>query len=220
MKWKNGELILPFEGNRVDIVTNSTPDIQNPCMIYIDDKKPSEFQEAWNYSRPNDNGASGWIWSVAAPVRIRHKSPWVNETFSLTFDSINYDTRFFTFHVEGSEVGLDGSGNNREDFLSNSGRVFIEANEVHDSVPGDWHVFRNYDVLKFKIEKGYQTTWNTFLMGTDEFFPSNLKSTTSGKSTVLFKGIPNGKHILKLVSKNGKEPEIEEIKVYKPFLSE
>ncbi len=83
--------------------------------------------------------------------------------FTLTFDSINYDTRFFTFHVEGSEVGFDGSGNNREDFISNSGRVFIEANEVHDSVPGDWHVFRNYDVLKFKIEKGYQTTWKTFL---------------------------------------------------------
>ncbi len=81
VKWKNGELILPFEGNRVDIITNSTPDIQNTCDIYVDDKKPSEFQEAWNYSRPNDNGASGWIWSVAAPVRIRHKSPWVNETF-------------------------------------------------------------------------------------------------------------------------------------------
>ena len=84
--WKNGELILPFEGNRIDVVTTSETNPKNICLVYIDNKQPSEFPEAYNFTRPNDNRASGWIWSVAAPVRIRRNAPWVNETFTLTFD--------------------------------------------------------------------------------------------------------------------------------------
>ena len=216
---KNGEIELPFEGNRVDIITSANWNEKLSCKVYIDGKKPSDFQGAYNYSRPNDNGASGWIWSVAAPVRIRHKKPWVNETFTLTFDSINYETRFFTFHVEGSKSGFEGYGNNREDFLSNSGRVFIEANEVHDSITGDWHVFRNYDVLGFKIEPGYQTTWETYLMGLDEFIPEKPGNGKDEKIIILVKGIPNGKHVLKLKCTNGNASGISKIRIYKPFLS-
>lgn len=220
VKWKKDELILPFEGNRIDVVMsdNSNPDIK--YEIYIDNKKPSEFQEAYNYTRPNDNGGSGWIWSVAAPVRIRHKTPWVNETFTLTFDSINYDSRYFTFHVEGSECGFEGKGNNREDFISRSGRVFIEANEVHDSIPGDWHVFRNYDVLQFKIEKGYKTTWETYFMGVDETTGRSEQDGDDENTILLCKGIPNGKHVLKLVAEKAKLPNIKRIKIYKPLLKE
>ena len=218
--WKNDELVLPFEGNRVDVITAPITNPENRCEVYIDGKKPSEFQTAYNHTRPNDNGAGGWIWSVAAPVRIRHKAPWVNETFTLTFDSINYETRYFSFQVEGSECGYDGSGNNREDFLSHSGRVFIEAGEVHEDDPGDWHVFRNYEVLKFKIEKGYQTTWETYLTGTDELVPLPQPNPAIENSTTLFKGIPNGKHELKLVSSGRQLPEIRKIKVYRPLLNQ
>lgn len=218
--WKNGELVLPFEGNRVDVITAAITNPENRCEIFIDGEKPSEFQTAYNHTRPNDTGAGGWIWSVAAPVRIRHKKPWVNETFTLTFDSINYETRFFTFHVEGSECGYDGSGDNREDFLSHSGRVFIEAGEVHEEDPGDWHVFRNYEVRNFKIEKGYQTTWKTYFMGTDEFIPLKQTNPAMENSTTLFKGIPNGKHKLKLVLSGRQIPEIEKIRVYSPLLNQ
>jgi hypothetical protein len=218
--WKNGEMVLHFEGNRVDLITSGITNPKNRCEFFIDGKKPSDFQEAYNYTRPNDNGASGWIWSVAAPVRIRHNAPWVTETFTLTFDSINYETRFFRFHVDGSECGFEGRGNNREDFLSNSGRIFIEANEVHDSIPGDWHVFRNYDVLGFKIEPGYQTKWNTYLMGMDEFVPEKQDGKTSEVCTTLIKGISKGKHLLKIKCKEEEVPEIKKIKIYRPFLTE
>jgi len=218
--WNNGELTLPFEGNRIDVITSHNLNPGNACKVFIDGKKPSEFPEAYNFTRPNDNGEKGWIWSVGAPVRIQRKVPWTNESFTLTFDSIDYDVRFFTFHVEGSECGYEGSGNNREDFISNSGRVFIQANEVNDSIPGDWHVFRNYDVNKFQIEKGYQTTWRTYLMGTDKFVPMNVPDTIADNVITLFKGIPNGKHTLKLKCDGAEVPDIKMIKAYKPFIAD
>jgi hypothetical protein len=219
IQWSNGELELPFEGNRIDVVTTHNPTSDNICSVFIDGKKPSEFAEAYNHSRPNDNGDKGWIWKVAAPVRIQRKAPWINETFTLTFDSINYETRFFTYHVEGSECGYDGKGNYREDFLSNSSRVFLPANDVLDSIPGDWHVFRSFDITKFQIQKGYQTTWITYMMGSDHFVPNPEKDPTIENSTTLFKGIKNGKHTLKLVGDGADNPEIKMIKVYKPLIS-
>ena len=220
VRWDNGALILPFVGNRIDVITPPSPATRNNCSVFIDGKKPSEFPETYNFTRPNDNGEKGWIWSVGAPVRIRRKAPWINENFTLTFDSINYDTRFFTFHVEGSECGYEGSGNNRQDFLSNSGRVFIQANEVNDSIPGDWHVFRTFDITRFKVEKGYKTTWNTYLMGMDMFTPGNAPDKTIENVTTLFKGIHNGNHTLKLTCNGTGTPDITFIKVYKPFLAD
>ncbi len=218
VKWKNGELVLPFEGNRVTVVTGPHPNPPNSCRVLVDGKKPSEFPEAYNHTRPNDNGESGWIWSVGAPVRISRQVPWVNETFTMTFDSVNYETRYLAFHVEGSECGFEGHGNNREDFVSRSGRVVIEANEVNDSLSGDWHVFRNYDVLDFRIEKGYQATWKTYLMGVDVFIPSEQQDETIENTTTLIKGIPNGKHTLRLITEGEAVPDIRYIKIYKPFL--
>lgn len=218
IKWKDGVLELPFLGNRIDLVIPDFPDSRTVCDVFIDGKKPSGYPEAYNFTRPNDNGKNGWIWSVGAPVRIQRKAPWTDETFKLTFDSINYDTRFFTFTVQGSECGYEGTGNNREDYISNSGRVYIQAHEVNDSISGDWHVFRNYDVLNFKIEKGYQTTWQTYLMGADIFKPVVLTDTAIENTVVLFKGIPNGPHTLKLVSNGTALPEILKIKVYRPFI--
>jgi hypothetical protein len=216
--WNNLELVLPFNGNRIDVVVPHSSDPQNGCMVFIDNKKPSEFPEAYNFTRPNDTGEKGWIWNVGAPVRIQRKTPWINESFTLTFDSIDYGARFFTFHVKGSECGFEGKGNNREDFISNSGRVFIQANEVNDSISGDWHVFRNYDVLKFQIEKGYQTTWETYLMGSDTFISKSEEDETIENSITLFKGIPNGEHTLRLRCKGENIPEILEFKVYQPLL--
>jgi hypothetical protein len=220
INWSDGELVLPFEGNRIDVVTEHDPKSGISYSVFIDGKKPSEFPEAYNHTRPNDNGERGWIWSVAAPVRIQRKAPWINESFTLTFDSIDYNSRYFTFHVEGSECGDEGKGNYRKNFLSNSGRVFIPANDVLDSIPGDWHVFRSFDITKFKIEKGYKTTWKTYLMGSDHFMPKQAEDLTSENATILFKGISNGKHILKLVSDGNLVPEITMIKVYKPLISE
>jgi len=218
VRWEGGTLTLPFEGNRVDVITTFKPDTKTACEIYIDNKRPSEFEEAYNHTRPNDNGEKGWIWSVAAPVRIQRKAPWLEETFTLTFDYIDYNSRYFRFHVMGSKSGFEGEGNNREDFISNSGRVFIEANEVNDSIPGDWHVFRTNDVTAFKIESGYETTWDTYLMGTDELYTRRGDDPSLEHTTTLVKGLPNGDHVLKLVMSGGDQGDILKIRIYKPFL--
>jgi hypothetical protein len=96
--------------------------------------------------------------------------------------------------------------------------VFIQANEVNDSIPGDWHVFRTFDITHFTVEKGYKTTWSTYLMGADTFVPRNEPDKTIENVTTLFKGIPNGTHTLKLICKPTGTPDITFIKVYKPYI--
>jgi hypothetical protein len=216
--WVDGVLQIDFEGNRIDVVTPSKPDNSGSCSILVDGRKPSEFAEAYNHTRPNDNGDKGWIWSVGAPVRIQRKAPWINETFTLIYDSIDYRSRFFSFHIIGSESGYEGKGCNREDFVSVSGRVFIQANEVNDSLSGDWHVFRSHDVTGFSLEKGYETRWETYLMGSDHFVPLPKDDNAIENETTLFKGIPNGRHQLSLVCRGQKMPDIIRIKVYKPLI--
>ena len=57
-------------------------------------------------------------------------------------------------------------------------------------------------------------------MGSDHFAPKPEKDLTIENTTTLFKGISNGKHVLKLVSDSKKVPEITMIKVYKPLIPE
>lgn len=218
VQWEDGVLKIDFTGNRVDIVTSMTWGNSDSCSIFIDGRKPSEIAEAYNHTRPNDNGDKGWIWSVGAPVRIQRKAPWTHENFNLIYDSVDYKSRFFTFHIIGSESGYEGKGNNREDFISRSGRVFIQAHEVNDSLSGDWHVFRSHDVTGFTVEKGYETRWETYLMGSDYFVPQPKEDRGIENSTTLFKGIPNRRHQLRLVRIGEKVPDILRIKVYKPLI--
>lgn len=216
VQWYDGALDMEFEGNRVDIISEAASNPGNHFQIFVDGKKPSQFATAYNHTRPNDNGERGWIWGVGAPVRIQRKAPWVNESFTLTYDIVDYESRFLSFHIEGSVSGYEGEGNNREDFVSNSGRVFIQANEVNDSLSGDWHVFRTHDVTGFRIEDGYTVTWDTYLMGSDTFMSKVRIDERNDDASTLFKGIPNGRHTLKLITEDKAIPQITHIKVYRP----
>jgi hypothetical protein len=57
-------------------------------------------------------------------------------------------------------------------------------------------------------------------MGSDLYIPEHQKDESIENATTLFKGIPNGKHTLRLVSEGTEVPEITMIKVYKPLIAE
>ena len=115
-------LKFSFEGNRVDILSNPTPGTKlGTAKILIDGKSPSALRELY-YSttgtRPPD-----FFWPMIRRVEVG-KNP-ILEDWKITFKNIRDSGTNFEYAVTGSVTGPDGTGNAKERFVSQSGRLII-----------------------------------------------------------------------------------------------
>jgi hypothetical protein len=127
--WQNGTIQFQINGNRVDLIAaNPTRPGTKTAKIFIDGKAPSTYPNCYTFTRPNFQTAdttSDWPWDIGSVVRVDKYVPLVEEDWTLTFTSINNASAdYFTFSLEGSVTGPDGTGNSNEYFVSKSGRDF------------------------------------------------------------------------------------------------
>ena len=86
-----GVLKLPFDGNRVDIVTGSSDtDSLGTARIRIDGKSPSKFASLYEFTRPSKAFGS-WM---PALKRVSHHSPLVQEDWTLRITKITDDAKY------------------------------------------------------------------------------------------------------------------------------
>lgn len=197
LKWKNGRLVLAFEGNRVDVISAYTGrGKQGTAQVLIDGKKPSEFPTLYSITRPTPGP-----WSPLALTRVDYVSPLKAEEWTLTITSVSEDSSRWEFEVVGSVTGPDGRGSSDAVFVSKSGRVKIE--------PASF--FRNG-----KIPKGYQIKWKVVPMHVDVYKPPRVEDPSREYVTTLAQGLPNTKHVLELVASDGKAVPVKAIRVYRP----
>jgi hypothetical protein len=168
-------------------------------------------------SRPVNPNGKKWPWDLPAMIRIKHSSPWTNEKWRCTFTDAEPPYNDFTFSITGSVTGNDGKGSSLNDFKSNSGKVIIKGGDAEEG--GDWHLKRSFKVLKTKVDAGESVTWRTFSISKDYFNGTEIEKEEGYPSEILFQGIPNSNHLLKLKSTGRKTPEIKEITVYRPLLN-
>ena len=118
-QWKGGDLTMPFEGNRVDIVAAA-----GTGQADVLDRR----QEAIRASRVLLHPAAGpAAWS--APVvltRVDHEKPLLPETWTFTITKVHADGKGFDYEVVGTKTGADGAGSTKTIFHSNSGRAIID----------------------------------------------------------------------------------------------
>ena len=205
---------LEFEGNRIDLVLNDNSRKSSCIFPLIDGKHPTDFSSAFTYTRPNNDETKDWPWETGAAYRIVNADP-IEEEWTLTCTAMDsslnekgddYELSFFEFSVEGSKTGFDGIGRMGEDFVSNSRRVIIKAD--------DWWLAEPFKRFGVALNPGYTITWKTILQGgaSDTVCINNL---TPSVITVV-QGLPNGKHRLQMECTRA----IKGIRVYKPFLQE
>ncbi len=156
-----------------------------------------------------------WPWDLPAMIRIDHTSPWVSEDWSCVFTEAEPPYTDFRFSITGSVTGKDGEGRGSQDFVSPSGRVIIRKGDAEDG--GDWHLNRSYKVLKTIVNIGDTVKWKTYSISTNIFNTSSTADPSGEKSLILFQGVPNTGHILKITSSGGVLPSISMIKVYRPY---
>lgn len=212
---KKGRFIdLEFDGNRVDLVLDGHSKKSNFICPFIDGKHPTDFPSAFTYTRPNNDETKDWPWETGTAYRIVNTDP-VEEEWTLTCTAVDsalnkegndYELSFFEFSVEGSKTGFDGIGRMGEDFVSNSGRVIIKAN--------DWWLAEPFKRFRIAQNPGYTITWKTMLQGgaSDTI---RIDNSTPSVITVI-QGLPNGRHHLQMEGSKF----IKGIRVYRPFLKE
>ena len=174
VSWQGDRLTLPFEGNRVDLISAKGG---GAARVLIDGKKPSEFSECVAFTRTSLS-QTGW---GPALLRVSSEKPRLVEDWTLKVTEADEQIRFA---VTGSKTGPDGEGISSERFVSKSGRVVIE--------PGDWWVKNIQQMTKSKVPVGFEIKWKAIPLFSDTY---------AGDSVTVAQGLPNGKHMLEIVGK-------------------
>lgn len=196
--WKHGRLVVPFDGNRVDIIASGKGGNQTTGRVLIDGKKPSDFPGVYRLTRPQPGP-----WSPLALVRVNHDAPLIEENWTLKITSVNADSTQWSFDVSGSVTGADGSGSSAAPFVSKSGRVRIEPEAF----------FRN---PAQSVTNGYEIHWQVLPMFVDVYTPPKAGSDGREAVTTVAQGLPNGKHTLEIVADDGGSVPVQAVRVYRP----
>lgn len=215
--FENGELVLPFTGNRVDVIASAAPPTGATGRVLIDGRKPSEFPELYSITRPNGQVAADWIesppgskdwpWEVGSLMRVRSRTKLQVEDWTVTITHFRSSTDF-DFTVTGSVTGDDGSGSYSDNpFISKSGRVVIDR--------ADWWLT---DLKNVSITDGFKVTWSVVPNFVDTYIPRPNPDPTIEQTTTLAQGLANRRHVLKLISSDGHSLPIQAIRVYHPLL--
>ena len=207
VKWKNGKLVLEFEGNRVDVIAAKSSDNKShQARILIDGKKPSQFPELYTSTRPSNGIGVDW----PAIIQISWEKPLIVEDWTARITEINADALQFKFEIIGSKTGFDGSGVSDQKFVSNSGRVVIE--------PENWWLKNAFEFSGKSIPKGFEIKWQILPMLVDKYVTPKIEDSTKEYFTTLAQNLSNSKHQLEIIpDKNGILP-IQKIRVYRPPL--
>jgi hypothetical protein len=205
IKWTNGKLTLPFEGNRVDVIASPTKNaVAEPLRVLIDGKKPSQIPELYAFTRPSGTPHIGW----PGVIHLTSQAPLQVEDWTARVYDINEDATKFKFDITGSKTGADGSGTSDAKFVSKSGRIVIE--------PEDWWLNSDYKLSKKPTPEGYEIKWRVVPQSVDEYTAPQVQDATIEYSTTLAQGLSNGKHTLELVGNGKNAPAISTIRVYTP----
>mgnify|MGYP006280283789 CR=1 FL=1 len=213
-------LRLSFEGNRIDAIVGPFEGPTGTAKVLIDGKPPTEHPGIYAITRVDPVPGSAW----PALRRVSHAAPLVAETWTLRITEINDAHTEVRFEVEGSVTGPDGSGKAGERFVSDSGRVVIEADD---------YVFaaaRRHVGGRAKV--GDQITWQVVAMGVDSYEPAKALAAARAKAkaaghrglggfiaqVTLAQGLANGRHTLTLIPNGDGPVPLQTLEAHRPPL--
>jgi hypothetical protein len=218
--WENGKLTLPFNGNRIDIVTDTPQSGTDSAKVFIDRVRPSEHKGTTMFLRPNDTQDTifkhyslyDWPWQNAAIMKFENtgsaKKP---ENWTLEFLTFSSATNF-TYKVTGSQTGFDGNG-------AYSTQVFTSTSRIV-SFNRDRFWLDNASYTPLPYGPGFKINWEARGFFTNTFIPpTTVASAVIDSVVILAQGLTNTNHLLELISTGAGNTPIKEIRVYQPFYS-
>jgi hypothetical protein len=204
VQWKDGKLRVEFEGNRVDAICTRG---DTAAVVLIDGKAPSEFPELYGFTRAL--ATPGGKWPPIAPVRSG--KPLVFEDWTMQVQADPANDKAYTFSLAGSKTGPDGEGRSDQQFVSNSGRIVIEA--------GDWNVPFALGVLggQKPLPPIFTVKWRVVAYRSDEVITPIPRDPAMESRWTLAQGLANTKHTLEILCDAG-TPPVKGLRIYRPPL--
>jgi len=195
----DGSLELTFEGNRIDVIARHTDEAAlGSARALIDGRSPSE--------RPSPTPVAG----RPAINRIDHEAPLQVEEWTAKILECDLEKDILRYEVIGSKTGPDGTGEQNERFVSNSGRVVIE--------PKMWMVNWSLRYREAELPEGYEVTWRTLPLFVDTYEAPVTDDPAAEYATRLAQGLENREHTLKLIPNGDGPAPIAAFRVYRPPL--
>lgn len=208
INWVDGKLTIPEDGNRYVAVMGDANDYA--ADVTVNGKKTSKILEAYYHTRIYN----GNYWNIGGFLDAALLKVPQQETWKITLTSIDSATGDYTFDLEGSKTGKDGSGSSKEVFTSNSGVISIDPADCF-SAGGQYTNTDGASQTGF-YKVGNQFTFDTILNGTDTL------AGTKGKvqEVVLASGMKDMDNEVVITAKDAtKLPDIKKIIVYRPKLT-
>ena len=200
-----GGLKLTFEGNRIDLL--AVPGQAAPTggfQVKVDGRAPSTYPELYYHARPC---AAPGVWWPAIN-QIGFEQPPVPETWTAKITECDPEHNVLKYEVSGSVTGPDGSGDQSQRFVSNSGRVVIE--------PGMWMVCRALQYKKLELPADYLVTWETKPLFVDPYQAVAAPEAARESPTTLVQGLSNATHTLELTPTAAGPAPVLGFRIYRP----
>ena len=204
VRWKDGKLVLEFEGNRIDAIAGPGEESASAATVLIDGRKPSEFRQCYAFTRAYGPGLK--ILCVSS-----EQTPLV-EDWTIRVTGVDQARKSFSFEAIGSKTGPDGAGTSDKRFVSNSARIVIET-KVEKPAMGfesDW----SCDIKQ--VQPGAEVKFRCYALHCDRYVAPAAKDPSLESSVTLAQGIANGKHTLLLTAGDPPPGRLRALGAYRP----
>lgn len=205
---KESRIKFNFVGNRVDAVSGHPENLTTTgnAVILLDGKPIDNTNTVFTITRPSP-GIGTWWPSIR---QISNVKPLIEEDWTLRVEAINADSTVFTYRVKGSKTGDDGVGKSTEMFISRSGRVVIQADDIMFT--------RIKKTFKVSTPNGFEAKWSVIPLFKGTYHPPLDKDRTKIYRSTLVQGLSNGPHTLEIIPIGDGPIPIESFEVYEPGL--
>ena len=195
--------IVRFEGTRLEVVSDR-PLTAWPA-ITVDGQSPENLDGCYQVSR-----ASSVVtvpdWPALRRIILMHDH--VAENWTAILFDFSPDQKEFTFAVQGSQTGPQGTGRSQETFVSNSHNLEIE--------PDDWMVERAWQHSKVALHSPFQVNWSVdYVCGGKPEVIDRGKGITEFRY-VLATGLSDTWHSISLKDSAEDLGKIDHLTAYKP----
>ncbi len=207
-KGADGSLTLTFDGNRVVAVSDGTG--HGAARLTLDGRNPATYPELFYHTRPD--AIVSWMPTIKRVGVASGVTP-VAEKWTLTYlPGTQPFGEYIPYSVVGSVTGPDGTGDNRHDFRSRSGRVTIDEFDFHTWQYG-YFVKDEPNPLENpkRALPGQRITWETRVLFDDPHVARPAQT-----RTVLVQNCTNARHELRLKPEPGAALGIRAFIVHTP----
>ena len=206
----DGRLEVTFTGNRIDAIASPAADDSPMAVVTVDGKPPAQFEGAFALTRPSH---APHVWFPAV-VSIGHRAPLIPETWTIRFFDCSRNGTTFRYSVSGSVTGPDGEGSRGATFVSNSGRVVLDA-------ATNWgQMASSLRQLKKEMPDPFEASWEVVPLFAEKLQFAPLEDRAKERTTTLVQGIPNGPHTVCLTPLGGVPLHLAGFRIYRPPIPE